>query len=150
MIQRKQTLFLLQLVFLGIALLFVPLGTVSTTALSEHILLSAFRHAEFQSTWAHTTAILLNFINLLLAFTTIFLYKKRETQIKLIYLQLLFWIVLAALMALFPFAEQTELVQVSKNYFGVIICLVALLAGYFAIRNVKKDIELLKSADRIR
>lgn len=151
MIQRRQTLFLLQLVFLGIALLFVPLGTVSSATASESIFLVPFRIPEFQSTIGHSTAIFLNFACLILAFTTIFFYKKRELQIKLCYLQMILWLILGLMIAFCPFVQKTEnIISVQSNYFGSIICIVSILAAYLAARNVKKDIDLLKSADRIR
>ncbi len=150
MIQRRQTLFLLQLIFLSLALLFVPLGTISNGSLSENIVLAPFQHNEFQSTWAHSLSIVLNFVNLLFAFATIFLYKKRELQIKLCYLQMILWLLLGMIISFFSFAEPGESLTILKNYFGLIICVVALLAGYLAAKNVKKDIDLLKSADRIR
>ncbi|MBL7933567.1 MAG: DUF4293 family protein, partial [Bacteroidia bacterium] len=93
----------------------------------------------------------LNFANLILAFTTIFLYKRRELQIKLCYVQIVLWLILGLMIAFCPFVQRTDVVvSVQSNYFGSIICIVSMLAAYLAARNVKKDIDLLKSADRIR
>ena len=39
---------------------------------------------------------------------------------------------------------------IEKNYFGSLIGVVAVIATWFAARYIKKDIDLLKSADRIR
>jgi hypothetical protein len=150
MIQRKQTLFLFQLVFLGIALLFVPVGSVSNTSVTENIYMVPLHSPEFQSTSGHQAAIILNFVNLLLAFTTIFLYKKRELQVKLCYVLMFLWLLLGATISFCPFAVKTESIVLSNNYFGAVICLFAVFAAYLAARNVKKDIELIKSADRIR
>lgn len=151
MIQRRQTLFLLQLVFLGIALLFIPLGTVSSSKASENIFLVPFHNPDFISTLGHTVAIFLNFACLILAFTTIFLYKRRELQIKLCYVQMALWLLLGLMIAFCPFVQKTETItSLQSNYFGSIICVVSIVAAYLAARNVKKDIDLLKSADRIR
>jgi hypothetical protein len=70
---------------------------------------------------------------------------------RLCYLQVFLWLILSALLGLCPLAEKTqEIVAVQNNYLGLAIGLCAVIAAFFAARFIKKDIELLKSSDRIR
>ena len=151
MIQRKQTLFLFQLIFLGIALLFVSVYTVVTANTKTDVYLAPLSGTELVSTGSHWVAIALNFLALVLAFVTIFLYKKRELQLKMTYVLAALWVLLTILIAATPFVLVTNAdVVVEKNHFGTLISVVGVIASWFAARYIKKDIELLKSADRIR
>jgi len=154
MIQRKQTLFLLQLVFFGIALLFVSVTTVVTNTpspASTPVYLSPLHHPQLQSTTGHLAAIVINAVALILSFITIFLYKRRELQLKLCYVLAGLWIILIAMIAACPFVLKNDPeMEIHTNYFGCLIGAFAVLAALLAARFIKKDIELLKSADRIR
>jgi hypothetical protein len=151
MIQRKQSLFLFFIAVLGIALLFIPIGTIKTNSEDVNIYLVPLSHPELTSTAGHMTAIALNFVGLILAFTTIFLYRKRELQVKLCYVLMVLWLVIGLMMAFCPFVTKTEtVISVQNNYFGPIIAILAVVAAFIATRFIKKDIELIKSADRIR
>lgn len=149
MIQRKQTLFLIELIFLGLSLLFVPCQTILTKTTATNIYMMPL--IDFQSTTGHLFAVILNFIGLVIATLTIFLFKKRELQIKLCYVLMVIWLILPAMMLFCPFVVKTEtILEVKTNYFVVAIALFSMIAAYLAARFIKKDIELLKSADRIR
>ena len=151
MIQRKQTLFLFQLVFFGIALLFIANHTVVEAEGTTDVFLVPFHNSHLLSTPGHTAAIALNFITLLLAFAVIFLYKKRELQVRLSYLLMALWLVLTLMLVLCPFVQNAATIQsINLNWFAVAIGAVAIVAAFMAIRFIKKDIALLKSADRIR
>ncbi len=149
MIQRKQTLFLIELIFLGLSLLFVPCQTILTKTSATNIYLMPLE--TFQSTTGHLAAVILNFIGIVLATFTIFSFKKRELQVKLCYAQLVLWLIVTAMMLVCPFVIQTDdILEVQKHYFIIAIGLFAVIAAYLAVHFIKKDIELLKSADRIR
>lgn len=151
MIQRKQTLFLLQLIFLGVALLFISVNTVVTATTRTTIYLTPISNAELTATTSHWVAIGVNFLALALSVITIFLYKKRELQLKLCYALAALWFILSVMIAAFPFVLITSSeVVVEANYFGCVIGAFAILAAILAARFIKKDIALLKSADRIR
>jgi hypothetical protein len=151
MIQRKQTLFLFQLVFLGIALLFIPSNSILKKEGVIHVSLIFFSDTSASSTLGHYAAIAFNFIALLLAFSTIFLYKRRELQVKLCYLLFTLWLIITAMVAFCPFVQSIdESIVIKTNYAVCIIGLFSMLACILAIRFIKKDIGLLKSADRIR
>jgi len=149
MIQRKQTLFLLQLVLFSVAMLFVPHQLIYTKLKVNYLCLVPL--VDFTSTAGHLAAIALNFLGLVVALVTIFLFKKRELQIKLCYALMVVWVVILAMIIFCPFVmDNTEIIEIKKNYFGYLCCGFGIVAGYFAIKFIKKDIELLKSADRIR
>lgn len=149
MIQRKQSLFLIQIIFLGLSLLFVPCQNIYTKTVVTNVYLAPL--IDFQSTTGHLFAVILNFLGLILATITLFTFKKRELQIKLCYSLIVIWLVLIGMMLLCPFVVITEaIIEVKVNYFVVAIGAFSVLAAFLAARFIKKDIELLKSADRIR
>lgn len=149
MIQRKQTLFLLQLVFLGVAMLFIPNQIIYTKLKSTYVCLLPFNG--FVSKTGHYAAVAVNFLGIAVSLITVFLYKKRELQVKLCYLIMALWLVLCGMIIFCPFIGKTDdVVEIKKTSFGFLCCAFALLAAYLATVFIKKDIELLKSADRIR
>jgi hypothetical protein len=149
MIQRKQSLFLIQILFLGLSLLFVPCQNIFTKTVVTNVYLMPL--IDFQSTAGHLFAVVLNFLGLVIAAITIFIFKKRELQIKLCYTLMAIWFILIAMMLLCPFVEKTDaIIEVKINYFVVAIGIFSIIAAFLAVRFIKKDIELLKSADRIR
>jgi uncharacterized membrane protein (DUF485 family) len=146
MIQRKQTLFLLQVAFLALCFLFVPIQFVNQPNPAQATLLPSGN-----STPGHLAAVGLNAMGLMLAIVTIFLFKRRELQIKLCYVLMAIYIILPFMMAFCPFiAINAEPRSFETNMFGYIISAVNVLAAYLAARFVKRDIDLIKSADRIR
>jgi hypothetical protein len=151
MIQRKQTLFLFQLIFLGIALLFVPCAHVIANGISQPVVLVPLEQQSFHSTGGHMAAIGLNFVMLVISAITVFLYKRRELHVKLCYLLAALWLVLTLMLAFCPFIiTDAPSETVETNYFASLIGAFATVAAILAARHVKKDIELIKSADRIR
>ncbi len=151
MIQRKQTLLVLGMVLCNCLLLFVPVADVIHSNLSTHVYLTPFAGIEPISTLGHFVAIAFNFLALLLSFAVIFLYKKRKLQIQLILTLLLIWVTLGLMMWLCPFVVRTETTQgIVMKYLTACISIPAILLGWIAIRYIKKDIALLKSAERIR
>ena len=140
----------MELVFLGIALLFVPNSVILLKESSVNVYLLPLK-TPFASAPCHYAAILVNFLGLALSLTTIFLYKRRTLQMKLCYVSLILWCLLISLMAFCPFVTMGNgIVEVQTNYSGVIIGLFAVVAALLAARFINKDRELLKSADRIR
>ena len=151
MIQRKQTLFLFLAAFFNVTLLFVPNTTVTVNNLKESIVLEPILNKALSSTAGHTTAIFLNFGILVLSFLTAFLYKNRELQIKLCYLAASLFIVLGGMLAFCHFVVKSETISlIELNYLATTLSLGGFAAQLLAARFIKKDIELLKSADRIR
>ncbi len=149
MIQRKQTLFLLQLVLFSVAMLFIPIQIIYNKLNTQYLCLVPL--VNFTSTAGHFAAIALNFLGLIIAVTTIFLFKKRQLQIKLCYVLIVIWFILIAMIAFCPLVTKTtEIIEIKTTYFGYLCCGFAILGAYLATVFIKKDIELIKSADRIR
>jgi len=150
MIQRKQTLYLLLLIFTGIGLLFVPSTTVTIKSVSTGIPLLPIHSNEFTPTAWHYLAMGLNFTAILIAFVTIFLYKNRTVQMKFCYTLMLFELSVTLLTSFSPLIVKSELFLIESTGFGSLIGIIGMMSAYLAARLIKKDIELLKSADRIR
>jgi len=151
MIQRKQTLFLFVQVFLGISLLFFPVNTVTLSSGTIDVFLIQLKDSGVSSTSGHVFAVILNFLCLILASSVIFLYRNRELQLKLSYLLLVLWLILCGMLAFCPFVVQTEANEiVNSTYFGPGAGILGIIACVLATRFIKKDIALIKSADRIR
>lgn len=150
MIQRKQTLFLLQIAFLALSLLFVPVQFIGgAKALGAKLL--PLNGAAFSSTSSHVAAVALNFAGLILASATIFIFRKRQLQVNLCYLLMIIYAAVLALIAFTSFIQSEAIPQKPEvNLFGYIIPVVNIVSAYFAAHFVKKDIALLKSSERIR
>ena len=150
MIQRKQTLFLFELIFLGIALLFVPSGKITTAANSYELYLVPISNAELHSSPGHYAAVFINFTALVLAFVAVFLYKQRTMQMRLCYIMVVLWTILTLMIAFCPFVNSSVTTSVEISYVAIAIGVFGMLAAFLAAKYIKKDIDLLKSADRIR
>jgi hypothetical protein len=151
MIQRKQTLFLLLLVCSGIALLFVPGNLVLMNESSVPVTLFFLQSSELVSSSWHYLATLFNFVAILLGLICIFLYKKRNLQIKMCYALMLIELVITVVCSYaYLVVKNDALFTVKNTHYGSMIGVVGMMAAYLAARFVKKDIELLRNADRIR
>lgn len=150
MIQRIQTLYLLAVVALGLALIWLPVVQLVTPeeAVTLQVWeLSALGGAPLQGLWGLllTTALIP-----LLAFIDIFLYKKRILQARLnIFLVMLclgYYGVLALYIWLATLSMNVEWHILPYASFPL-ICLVLTL---MATRRILKDEALVRAADRIR
>jgi hypothetical protein len=151
MIQRVQTLLWLEVAFLSISLLFVPVQTIILAAGETQVHLMPLKDAGLSSTMGHMAAVILNFLAIVVCFLCIFNYKKRELQIKLSWALIVIFLVLIAMIAFCPFVIKSDAVkEIRTNVFGYFIPAVGIISSFIAVRFVKKDIALLKSADRIR
>ena len=150
MIQRIQTLYLLAVVALGLALIWLPVVQLVTPEEAETLQvweLSALGGAPLQGLWGLllTTALIP-----LLAFIDIFLYKKRILQARLnIFLVMLclgYYGVLVLYIWLATLSMNVEWHILPYASFPL-ICLVLTL---MATRRILKDEALVRAADRIR
>ena len=125
MIQRIQTVYLLLTFCLMAILVYFPFSSSPTMLISAGVIA-------------------------LLAFITIFLYKKRKLQIKICYLILLLLVVLYVLDYISgrQYLPLTELFRTIRYTF--VFPLVAGIFVYLAIRSIKKDEKLVRSLDRLR
>ena len=150
MIQRIQTLYLLAVVALGLALIWLPVVQLVTPEEAETLQvweLSALGGAPLQGLWGLllTTALIP-----LLAFIDIFLYKKRILQARLnIFLVMLclgYYGVLVLYIWLAKISMNVEWHILPYASFPL-ICLVLTI---MATRRILKDEALVRAADRIR
>lgn len=64
---------------------------------------------------------------------------------------MLLWLTITLMVEFCPFVKLSEGVSSIENtHFGTLIGIFGMLAAYLALRYIRRDIELLKSADRIR
>ena len=149
MIQRIQTLYLLAVVVLGVALIWLPVVQLVTPEEAQLQVweLSALGGAPLQGLWGLllTTALIP-----LLALIDIFLYKKRILQARLnIFLVMLclgYYGVLALYIWLATMSMHVEWHILPYASFPL-ICMVLTL---MATRRILKDEALVRAADRIR
>lgn len=148
MIQRKQTLFLLAVVFIAIAQFFIPFQTLTFEDKTWQICLMPGCSADIIGANIYV-AMSLNFIVLLLSGALIFLYKNRVLQYKLANLLMVFNIFIVGLFFIFSYIKEGTLGTVSYQ-FGSFLPLVSAVFAFLAAHSIKKDEQLVRSADRIR
>lgn len=147
MIQRIQTVFLfLTAVFTGI-LFFVPVASFDLG--NEIVNLSIFGAGNSVNA---LLLLILAILMLVVPFVTIFMYKKRELQLKLSSLNVFLNALFCGLIFLFYVDNiQEKLSAETIVYaFGTYIPLINMVLSILAMRWIKKDIELIKSIDRLR
>lgn len=151
MIQRKQSIFLLLVSLMSVALLFVPTFSVNTAKGNLDVVLAPIINSDIQSTTGHMAAIFINFGLLMISSLIIFFYNKRQLQITICYVIIIGWLILTAMILFCPFVVKSDSITViERKFLPIVFCALAVLMAFLAIRNIKKDIELIKSADRIR
>ena len=159
MIQRIQSLFLLVIALSGIIFLFTPILEIINY--ESFYTMNAFNVFEMENNVktplkSNIGLAIMSIIITLLSGIIIFLYKNRPLQIKLSkFLILLLALELAALFfysdAAKSFLSDTTKDQISISYkIGVVIPIISLIFAYLTIRFIKKDDELVRSADRLR
>ena len=162
MIQRRQTIFMFLTAILSALLFFMPL--VSFNDGNSIMKFTIFGIQNPNESLSLTTAytwplIVLTALMTIAPVVTAFLYKKRELQVRLCRLTMLLNIIFIGLVFLYYEADIQKVIaavegdeyQLEVAYFiGMVIPLVNIVLQILAIRGVKKDIELLKSIDRLR
>ena len=162
MIQRRQTIFMLLSAIISALLFFMPL--ISFNANGEVMRFTIFGIENPIDTLTLSQSytwplIVLTILMTLAPLVTIFLYKKRELQVRLCHLNMLVNIIFIGLVFIYYesdvmsviFAVENDIYSLDVAYFiGMAFPLVNLVLEIFAIRGIKKDIELLKSIDRLR
>ena len=155
MIQRIQTVFiLLAAVFAGV-LFFGPIAAFDYG--TEMMKLTIYGvgnqlDAQYFSAIYSLPLLLLAIFTVVLPVVTIFLYKKRELQFKLSSLNVFLNAILCGLIFLFYSSNVQETIA-SENVtylFGTYVPLLNMVLSIMAMRWIKKDIELIRSVDRLR
>ncbi|HEY5499015.1 MAG TPA: DUF4293 domain-containing protein [Bacteroidales bacterium] len=150
MIQRIQSLYLLLITALLIAVLFLPFGVFQTSH-------GAFEYTAFSIGGdAGKLALPLWFLPILsilsaaLAFVTIFLFKKRKIQIRLCLLNSLLMVSLSLVVAVILFLFKNNSPSDFAVGFGLPLPMISIILNFMAIKAIRKDESLVKSWDRMR
>ncbi|MFM9051894.1 MAG: DUF4293 domain-containing protein [Bacteroidota bacterium] len=148
MIQRIQSLFLLIVLLLSILLNFIPVFEYNKPVGEDLISGSPETIRYFIS--QKTVLFVLNIAISSLALFTIFLYKKRNLQIRLTGLSLLLTSIMIFLLFFLADSYRTDFDNNLKYLYGTYCPIVQLVLSYLAQRAIRKDEELVRSADRLR
>jgi hypothetical protein len=154
MIQRVQSIWLLLAALTLICLFFIPLlsKSVNNTAYllyidGQHQTLTATNNTTITVT--PIGAMIINGIAILLSVVCIFQFKNRAMQKRLIMIDMVLIIATAVLTglnaSLFPGGISGASLHIGSSLF-----LLALLFCTLAVRGIRKDEQLLRSADRLR
>jgi hypothetical protein len=150
MLQRIQTLYLLLVVILMTATLFLPLAGIE--AGQEYRELNAFglidATKQLQPMWGLCA---LSIVVIAVAFVAIFQYKKRIRQIRLCIFNGLIILGFYALLGLqIYWLKQVEGGASISIKLALAFPLISLVLDYLAIRNIGADEVLVRSLDRLR
>lgn len=155
MIQRIQSVFLFVAVVFATMLMFTPIAAFDY---GEHVMeltvLGVTNQVDtnFFSGVYTLPLLLLTIFTILIPLVTIFLYKKRSLQIKLSSLNVFLNAIICGLIFLYYSSDIQK--NISSEYvkylFGTYIPLINMVMSVLAMRWIKKDIDLIKSVDRLR
>lgn len=154
MIQRIQTIYLLIAAFLMVLLFSNPIAEIVVT---DNLFLNLWHNKIISvnedlftplSTWPIT--VLLSFI-ILTELLTIFLFKRRQIQIRLCIFNLLLMFGLVGLIYFFTKYTLHNMEGMNSVFLWPIICpMIAIILNYLALKAIQKDEKLVRSYDRIR
>ncbi len=155
MIQRIQTVYLLIVAGLFIALLFLPLGLVqSGSALYTFDVSGLNTIAQPQQLIYPTWSVMaINAIIIMISFVIIFLYKKRILQMRLCVFNSILIICFCALFGFYIWylGQQPEFADIKLMLrLGASFPLISLVFNYLAIRAIGADEALVRSLERLR
>lgn len=152
MIQRKQTLFLAAALILAVVLYFLPLAEMTAVANYKYKL------CFFKADGAENNLLfypygnsILNMLLVLVLLVIIFLYKKRNLQMRLCGFAILLNTGIIASIFFYAEAYSSKLGVENVNYsYGLIIPIINAILIYIAYRYIRKDEMLVRSANRLR
>jgi len=148
MIQRKQTIFLLLVSLRAIAQFIIPFQTITINDVKWTVGLIPGANEEIVNGNVYYP-IIFNIIILILSTTIIFLYKNRVLQYKLANLLVVFNIFLVGLFFILSYNKEGGPEAISYQS-GSFLPLISAVFAYLAAHFIKKDEQLVRSADRIR
>ena len=150
MLQRIQSLFLLGIVLCMAAMFFLPIfGTGAASGNFDHYLFGNTSDSGVIPQALQCALSVLIGVILILALITVFCYKKRQLQIKLCFLNIVFILLFHVGMVYFKIiAEQNQ--AEFRLQPAAFLPAVALIFNYLAVKYVKKDEALIRSMDRLR
>ena len=154
MLQRIQTIYLLVSFIIISLTLFFPFFEFNSNEANEYI----FNSMTIEQVSANSVNVISNVfpllilisIILLLNIFAIFLFKKRLLQLRTTYLIIILLIGFYGLLAFYRFVMLDFEVLSTDYSFTLIIPIISAILVFIANRKIKRDIDLLRSADRIR
>ena len=163
MIQRIQTIYLFLASALTVALLFIPVGYIVNNSGQLYEQLYEFnvftlKDITSQKVAVHTFYIAIMLIlSAVLSLSTIFFYKKRRLQMNLIAVNMLLFLATYVLMLWicpdFIFAKKGLVIPDTLVFMHNKLIMLGILPAFLLIlanRAIRKDEELVRSADRLR
>jgi hypothetical protein len=156
MIQRIQTVYLLIVAGLFIALMFLPMAVVQLGGRLYSFDVSGLNTMNMQPaaliypTWS---LMVIAMIIILLSFVIIFMYKKRILQMRMCVFNALLMIGFCALFGFYIWQldRSPELPDMKLNIrIWAALPVIALILNYLAIRNIGTDEALVRSLERLR
>ncbi|MDQ3050964.1 MAG: DUF4293 domain-containing protein [Bacteroidota bacterium] len=159
MIQRIQTLFLLGVVILSIALFFIPLSEKSVTDVTTGetskytMLLADVSKADGPAApvvvATNYPVLIVNLLLMVMSLYTIFIFKNRTAQIRLCMLGGL--LAAVQLILIFYYSDAMGPVSITAHYLpGVYLVAAQVFLLLAARRFIRKDDMMVKAANRIR
>jgi hypothetical protein len=148
MIQRKQTLFLLAVAVIAICQLFFPFQKLTFNEKFWDLCLMPGCSADVVSANIYVP-MTLDIIVLILSIAVIFLFKNRILQYKLANLLILLNVFIVGLFFLLTYIKAGAEGTVSYQ-FGSFLPVLGGVFAFLAAHFIKKDEQLVRSADRIR
>ncbi len=157
MIQRIQSVFLALIFVVGMLLFIAPI--LSFTSYENSFVMNAYHTINSVDNTVVSKNIGIGAMQglvALLALVSVFLYKKRQLQIKLCKLNILMVAIqIAAIVLYIDVAKETISPNAPNDVligikYGAIFPILSLIFLYLSIRFIKKDEDLIRSADRLR
>lgn len=154
MIQRIQSIWLLLAAITLICMLFVPLLSKNVNNTEYHLYTNGLRmvltdHGGNTSSITPIGAVVLDLSSVILCMAAIFQYKNRSRQKQIIVITIVLIIAAAAFCAFNAQLLPGGINGVSLNI-GTFLPPLAILFCLLAIRGIRNDEQLLRSADRLR
>lgn len=155
MIQRIQTLYLFLTALITVLLFFFPIASFEHIDTNMELTVLGINNqidATYFSELYTLPLLILTIILILLPLFISIRYKHREQQVKLCQLDIFLTVVFIGIVFLYYVSNIQKTISCEKvSYeFGIFILLIDLIFLVMAIRGIKKDIELVKSVDRLR
>lgn len=153
MLQRIQTVYLLIIVGLMVALLFLPLAMLQAgdQLYTFDVMGISTVSAKLELIFPTWGLFVLTAAIALIAFITIFLFKKRILQIRLCIFNALLMLGIYGMFAFFVSHLNGSLADARLSIkFACALPIVGLILDYLAIRNIGADEALVRSLERLR
>jgi hypothetical protein len=152
MIQRIQTVFLIIAFAFQLSMIFIPFASVTLQDKNiVEIIASGNRSDSTLNLSSYSVlSLLILIINAFLLLIVIFLYKNRQTQMRLCIVSVFLLLVFQLLLS-FIVWNVGKTPDITVHYkIAIFFPLISAILSYLAFRSIKKDEKLIRSIDRIR